>query len=1111
MARKFDEKQQVVLDCEKKNQLVSAGAGSGKTTVMIKKITDIILSGKAKPSQLIVLTFTNLAAGEMKQRLTTALSSELNNASTEEQYKHISGLLEEIDTSSVDTIDGFCSKMTKKYFYKLNLSPEINIATGLSLDYYRNKSLDQCIESSLTLNRDEVINLADCFEKTARNLDALKANLLNAFYFVMAQADYDKFIEDAVNEYSGLNKSANFLNSHLLQTASDNISIIKDYINDLSHYENFFNSVNNYLSVLSQITSTKTILENVKTFSLLPKIGINRIKDEDKYSYEKVKDALKNISTLVDDYSFINNFNQDYFNNNIKHFNTFISLLKNFIKTYQEMKEKYKVLDFADLERNLLKLLTFEDVKNDIYSDYKYIFVDEYQDINPMQNEIILKLKSDNTNIFFVGDVKQSIYGFRQSTPELFLKMYEEYKSNPQSQSFDMNINFRSNPQILQFNNIIFNKLMTKEKTDIDYYNESQFEPKRTDFDTADDNIEIAIFNDNSIDQLFATGIYSVQGDQSINTKSCTEQESEFIADKIISLVGTDFYDSSLKQKRKMTFNDVTILSRSVNDNKNNTLIKVLRSRNIPVNIVNKVELNNCESLNLILNILKVLANIGDDTAYATYLTSNLVNMTFDEMFEISSSVNEKTFFLKLIFYKDNFNNAISEKIKYAFNLLEEIKIESATLNNLGLIDLLLNHYHIKQYILNSPNGKNEYISLNNFLSTISNKESILSFEEFIAYIEVNMSNKTEYSQTDAIDSVTIQTIHASKGLEYPVVILFNSNKKFKPNNDRDDINFDGELGIGMQYFDLEKRTKTDSLTRFAINVKNKIKCYKEEVRLLYVATTRPQNKLIITGCVKFDNIRNGKIATNNFIELIYSVFENNLDIENEVTILPSCKFYQFVDYNSSNLSVKTKNSSSFSVNSKNLDFTYPNLELCNISLKNNVTGISKQQNEEYNILPNKLNINENLDAKIQSSAELGTLYHKYLSEIDFTKEYKKVNTNEVDESLLQLAHSKLYDICRNCINIKHENQFMMYVPYNQIFKDSSINQKVLVQGVVDLMVEFPDHFVLIDFKFSKRDINTLQERYKTQLDLYKMAIEKAYHKPVTESYIYKINSGEII
>jgi len=1111
MARKFDEKQQVVLDCEKQNQLVSAGAGSGKTTVMIKKITDIILQGKARPSELIVLTFTNLAAHEMKQRLSKSLNDALNSSTDETEINHISSLISEVDTASVDTIDGFCSKMTKKYFYKLNLSPDINVATGLSLDYYRNKSLDLCIEKALNTNRDAVINLADCFEKSSRNLDSLKTNLLNAFYFVMAQEDYEMFITKSLAEYKGFNNSAKFLNEHLITTIQSNINSIQYYIEDLAHYENYYNSVNSYINVLQNIKTEKNLLENIKVFKVLPSILTNRIKDDDKPVYEKVKSYLSVIKDLIDSYTFISFFNESYFEENSQHFTTYISLLNSFISTYQEMKAHYKIVDFADLERNLLKLLSFEDVKNEIYTDYKYIFVDEYQDINPMQNEIITKLKSDNAKIFFVGDVKQSIYGFRQSTPELFLKMYKDYKCNTDSQAFDMNINFRSNPQILQFNNVIFNKLMTKEKTDIDYYNESQFEPKRDDFEKSEDSVEIAIFNDSSNEEEFAVGIYSVQGDESSNNTSASQQESEFIADKILSLVNSEFYDSSIKEKRVMTFNDITILSRSINDNKTNNLIKVLRSHNIPINIVNKISLSESESINLILNILKVISNIADDTDYATFLTSNLVNMSFDEMFEISNSCNEKTFIDKLFYYKNNFNNELAEKVKYAFHIIEEIKIESATLNNLSLINLLLNKYHIKQYILNSKSGENELISLNNFLSTINAKEASLSLEEFINYVKTNINNKTEYSQTDSIDSVTIQTIHASKGLEYPVVILFNASKKFKPNNDREDINFDSELGIGMQYFDLDKRTKTDSLPRFAITLKNKIKCYKEELRLLYVATTRPQNKLIITGSVKFDNIEKGKLNNNNFTELIYSVFANQLNINQTETKLPNCKFYMFDNYVSTQQTMQTSKSSSFSINSKNLDFVYPNIELTNISLKNNVTAISKMQNEEYNILPTKLNLKENLHAKTKSSAEIGTLYHKYLSQVDFINEYKDFSCTDIDENLLKLAHEKLNSIVKGCKNIKNEAQFMMYVPYNSIFKDSTVENKVLVQGVVDMMIEFDDHFVLIDFKYSNSSIHTLKERYKTQLLLYKMAIEKAYKKPVKDAFIYKINSGELI
>ena len=185
MAKKFDPKQQAVLDCQLDNQLVSAGAGSGKTTVMIRKIADLLLEQKIKPNEIVVLTFTVLASHEMKQRLIKTLNDELNKDDNADKIEFISQLLYELETASIDTIDGFCSKMCKKYFFKLNISPETTIATGLSLDYYVENSLDQTINEALKTSRQQVIDLADCFEKNARNLDTLKTNLLNTFNFPM--------------------------------------------------------------------------------------------------------------------------------------------------------------------------------------------------------------------------------------------------------------------------------------------------------------------------------------------------------------------------------------------------------------------------------------------------------------------------------------------------------------------------------------------------------------------------------------------------------------------------------------------------------------------------------------------------------------------------------------------------------------------------------------------------------------------------------------------------------------------------------------------------------------------------------------------------------------
>jgi len=182
MAKQFDQKQQIILDSIEQNQLVSAGAGSGKTTVMVQKICDLILSNTIRPSEMVVLTFTNLAGAEMKQRLIANLNNALKNTTEPNEINNLTNLISETEMSAVDTIDGFCAKMCKKYFYKLNLQPQTNITSGMSYEYYVNKSLDLAIEKEYSTNRQKLIELTDCFEKNARNLDSLKQNLLNLQY-----------------------------------------------------------------------------------------------------------------------------------------------------------------------------------------------------------------------------------------------------------------------------------------------------------------------------------------------------------------------------------------------------------------------------------------------------------------------------------------------------------------------------------------------------------------------------------------------------------------------------------------------------------------------------------------------------------------------------------------------------------------------------------------------------------------------------------------------------------------------------------------------------------------------------------------------------------------
>lgn len=1108
MSKKFDPKQQAVLDCQVDNQLVSAGAGSGKTTVMIRKIADLLLDKKIKPNEIVVLTFTVLASHEMKQRLIKILNEELTKADNDERIEFVSQLLYDIETASIDTIDGFCSKMCKKYFFALNISPETNIATGLSLDYYVENSLDQTINEALKTSRQQVIDLADCFEKNARNLDTLKANLLNTFNFIMAQKDYEAFLKNAENEYTGLHKSADYLNNYLIASIQKYAKEINYLLPHIQECGNLYNSLSAYLEVLNRLNEKNDILTNTKQLQFLPSVRFNKVADDFQADVDKIKINFQQIKEIVDDFLPLSYLEKSEIEKGNSCFTNYINLLKLFIENYQNTKQKYKVVDFLDLERMFLSLLDTE-IKDELFKQYKYIFVDEYQDINPMQDEIITKLKSTKAKIFFVGDIKQSIYGFRQSTPELFLEKYKEYKQNKHSKSFDMNINFRSNPTILKFNNEIFSQLMTEEMTDIDYKRDAQFDAKRTDFMERCEDVEIVVFDKNTQDEEIANGIYSVKN-ASNDTANQFDSEIEYIIHKISSLVGKPFYDSNLNTNKNMEYQDIAILSRSINDSKAKKLVEALKLHHIPINISNKTTLNDCESVYLVYNILKVLNNNADDVALLTYLTCGLGQISLTEIYSAINGCADGSLQEKLTNYIDQNHNNLSQKIKYAFDLIDEIKFNTLTCNNIEIIDVILNKYHLKHYILNSKNGESELNSLNNFLFTLSGKERDCSLTEFLEFLKNNMNSNTEYSLNDGVNAITIQTIHASKGLEYPVVFLFNASKSFKPNNYRDEINFDSELGIGMYEYDLENRKKYESIPRFAITTKNKIKCYKEELRLLYVATTRPKNKLIITGEAKFEKLQTKTPANNNFLELIYSVYMQNLNIEEEKKEFTHCTIYHYTNFvNSGETSIDTK-STSVNINGKNIDFVYPYSQLSSISLKNNVTAISRELHEDYNIMPQRLQMKENLNATTPSSAEIGTAYHKLLAKVDFSKPYEKIDCGGLDDNLIKLAFNKISKLAQGAKQLHHESQFMMYVPYNTIYADSDITSKVLVQGVVDLMIEFDDRIILVDYKYSKANISTLKERYSTQLELYKIAIEKAKNKKVVNSYIYQINTGDM-
>lgn len=1071
------------------NQLVSAGAGSGKTTVMIEKISNLILNEDVDVDNILVVTFTVLAAQEMKDRLVKKLTDKLTE--TENKSK-ILEIIDKVKTASIDTIDGFCSKTIKKYFYELEISPNVEIISDATRDYFLTLAMKKTIDN-FSKRTEEVSLLLDLFGGKRRNFKNLEKLILEHYFNIINIEDYKKFLSDCVKEYSDSIKSEKVVNLHICQLVNNIQQEIK------SNYSEFSKDVQDKLMDFSlELEKFNKNLSFKFNLNLLKSLNVIEFSKKEKTEFlplEDVENKILPLKKLKEKFQE-NEIDEDFNEKNLKilqYFEIFIGVLNSFIENYNNLKEKNNLIDFNDLNRLMLKLLKNEKVKIELQNKFKYIFIDEYQDVNPLQDSLMTSIAGPCSKVFMVGDVKQSIYGFRGSSPEWFLSKYDQFKSNSgKGLAYDMNLNFRSNPLIMGFVDDVFSRLMTKKSSDIDYLKDCMIDARRDDI--IDDKVKLVLIKEEKEEKEIAKGIYSVK--ENVNKKIETKKnaEAEKVAQIITELVGQEFYDANEKSVRKLTYKDIAILSRSEKNDDSVTLIETLREKSIPVNINNKLDITSSEGIKLILSILKCVSYSGDDVDILASMLA-LSEITIDEIVEIRQS---ESFFDDLCAIDGN------QKVIDFNSTLEDIRSMSYVSTNAELISYILNEKKLKYYILKQENGEKEVSLIKEFLNKLSEAENSLNLSEFVEVVESNVSNGSDFSSLDSENSVTFQTIHKSKGLEYPVVILYNANKDFLYLKDNDTINFNLDVGLGIDYYDQSNRRRMMSLPKLAIKLKNNEKGYKEELRLLYVALTRAKNKLIILGTYKDFPCADKEIKKTSFMNMILSCFASNLSGEN--VELKNCSI-EFCD--DEILLSKQKTESQLSVKRIDDDFVYPNSEKFSVTLKNTVTGINAEKSQKF-VAKECLN-NFNQYDMSEDKAKIGTHYHSALEQLDFNAEYvQNTNFDDVDYEKIELAHTILSPLIAGAKNVKKEAEFMMYVPYNEIVS-SEITDKILIQGVVDLIVEREDSIDIVDYKFSSLPIKQLKEKYKEQLKLYKKAVESAMKKPVENMFIYSINSGELL
>ena len=1161
---KYTPQQEKVLEDKSSNLLVSASAGSGKTATVIQKIFNLITKDKIDIAEMLVITFTEAASLEMKVRLKDKLF-----ASCEED-KSLNEQIEKLPTSDISTIHGFCSKILRKYFFKLDLNPNFLVLNENDSKFLKATALEKIINKYSNKQDDDFVSLTTIFGG-GRNFSNFKTNILSFYEFLCAVEDKQNFrtniLSSCYEPDLNKNKACKILNDYILSTIYYINCSLDNYLTEADIYNaDYFNDFIAKLKVcLCSFDFKKSFTYNRKQLLLveLPRLTTKKFNDGNaefkeifKPFYDEVQKLVKELKKLVLEKT------EEELIEDLKNASTildkFNEVESEFEKEYVLLKEKRNALDFADLEEKFLELLNFDDIKETISTNYKYIFVDEYQDINSVQELILSKLLNNNKMVM-VGDIKQSIYGFRNSSPNIFVNKSLVYESNISDGTLvNLNENFRSNPQILNFVNSIFNKCMFASFGGVDYKDNGQLKGM-TEYKIANDlptiSLNVVLSKDEDEESEEETqetfnDVYSVLGDTNLYAKklNTARKEATIVAGQILNMIGKEYYDAKEQQNKKINYGDIAILSRGNEFLKE--VAKVLMEYKIPIatNMVDNIYKN--KDVCLLVSILKILNNYHDDNSLSVVLTSLFGNFSFDELCEIRNAYDEEFLYESFKnFSKDETKQSkLKDKANSFLSLIKDLRNRLAYESLYDLLNYLQDKFDFMSYFLSLPDGANRYQTIKNFIESFEGTEYNFDLNRYLNFVDSFAQDaKFSTSLNASPESVKMGTIHSSKGLEYPIVFLVGCGKSFSNITFKEEILKDKDLGLGVATYDLVSFQKSANLARNAIILNLKKQEKAEELRLLYVALTRAKNHLIVIGHANLNSVCKIKTikdaeSVNNFMPWVISGLTNlgfeNLT-KNKLDFVDKNKDFEInvKVYKDSLFEIKNEETIKFNskVTNKEIENRLKNLfdfeleKTTNIALKNTVSSMLQEHSDEgvsFNFEPKKLEVFESSKQDIDS-ARLGTIYHNIMQQIDFgslracdeNEINEIINKLNIDEKYLKYVDQKRIKTCVEKLkefNIKStlkEQPFLSYVKYNSIFNDSKIEDKILIQGVADLIIKTQDNKIyLIDYKTTKASKpDQLVEKYRLQLNLYVACLQKALNIKIDGTYIYSFYLNNLI
>lgn len=1019
----WTKEQEEAINKEGMNIIVSAGAGSGKTAVLTERVITKVKKG-ISVDKLLILTFTKAAAAEMKERIRASIK----NMNNEEE-------LNKLDSAYITTFDSFALSVVKKYHYLLNVSKNITIGNDNVFKLEKEKILDEIFENLYQEKNSNFLKLID--EVCVKDDKEIRDYILNIRSKLDMKVDSSTFLDTYLDNFYS-DSFLDYLTKEYTKILTTKIDELKVNLNELSYYCEgiYYNKVEEVLIPLLNSQTYEEIKEsiNVKIPSL-PR-GSEEILKQKK---ELVVDTIKQIKDLIK-FDNVEDIKKQL-KSTKEYASTTVYILKELDKKIKEYKINNDIYEFNDVATMAINLLKDnEEVRIELKNYFYEILIDEYQDTSDIQEEFINLIA--NNNVYMVGDIKQSIYRFRNANPYIFKNKYDNYSKHLNGEKIDLNKNFRSRSEVITNINLMFDYIMGDNIGGADYKSSHQMIFGNTAYD---------------LDDEFNMKILTYDKDEMFNKN---EIEAFIIAQDIKNKINNKYqvFDKKTSTLRDATYNDFVILMDRTTDFE--LYKKIFEYLNIPLAIYKDEVLNGEVDTTVLCNLLLLIKKVKEkdySTSFKYLFTSIARSFLFrlkDQ--EIYDIIKNNTFYKHDIFLKCQ-------------RIANGLEAKTPTM----LLDEVIDEFNIYENIIKIGNIDATLIRLN-YTINLSKELMNLGYDsyQFIDYLKEIKEKDYQMKYRVSIgnvDAVKIMTIHKSKGLEYPVCYFAGLYKSFNISDLKEKILFDNDLGIILPFYDEgigENITKLILKNRY---IKEEIS---EKIRLFYVALTRAREKIIIVlpnrELTEFNNLEdNQKLKYRNLADLIYSLgnlvesYQENISLDT----LGLTKDYNLVSQKSLE---QTDISDKIIVQELNIDTN--KIEESSFSKKTNKVFTKEEQN----------------------NIKLGLEMHNILENIDF------------HNPQLDLIDNKYYrNMVENFLKqINIDENTKVYQEYEFEYEED----KHLYHGIIDLILEYQDHIMIIDYKLK----NTVDDAYQKQVSGYKKYIEKITNKKV-DTFLYSIMDSMLI